>query len=92
MLRPSLVALCAATIATGAMAQSTGGDVCDDFLKKYEICINTKIPANSRDGHRSPLNNIRSTFAAAKISGEKPSCEQMADDYKAQLRRVGCTF
>jgi hypothetical protein len=92
MLRPVLVALCAATIVTGAMAQSTGVDVCDDFLKKYEICINTKIPAGFRDGHRSILNNARSIFAQVKRTGEKPSCDQMAEDYKAQLRGVGCEF
>ena len=92
MLRPALVALCAATIATGAMAQPKGVDACDDFLKKYEICINTKIPADFRDGHRSVLNNARSIFAQVKRTGEKHSCEQMAEDYKAQLRRVGCPF
>ena len=92
MLRPALVALSAATIATGAMAQSKGVDACDEFLKKFEICINTKIPANSRDGFRTVLNNARSIFAQAKRTGEKPSCEEMVEDYKAQLRRVGCEF
>jgi hypothetical protein len=92
MLRPALGALCAATIATGAMAQSKGVDVCDDFLKKYEICINTKISAEFRDRHRTVLNSARSIFAQVKRTGEKPSCDQMAEDYKARLRSVGCEF
>jgi hypothetical protein len=97
MLRPAFVALCAAAIATGAMAQSTDVAVCDDFLTKYEICANTKMPAEMRDLHKDVIDHIRKTFGdVAKGPGGKSSaesgCKQLVEGVKALLMSVGCTF
>jgi len=96
MLRPAFVALCAAAITTGAMAQSTDVAVCDDFLTKYEICA-TKMPAEMRDLHKDVIDHIRKTFAdVAKGPGGKSSaegsCKQLVEGVKALLMSVGCSF
>jgi hypothetical protein len=58
MLRPALVALCAATIATGAMGQSTGIAVCDELFGKWEACL-TKMPDFDRKIQKSILDELR---------------------------------
>jgi hypothetical protein len=91
MLRPALVALCAATIATGAMAQSTGVAVCDDFLKKYEICVNTKLPADARDTHKGAIDQLRKTIVNfVKSPDGKSPAEHTCT--AALLKLAGCTF
>jgi hypothetical protein len=97
MPRPALVALCAAIIATEATAQSTGIAGCDDFLRKYEVCINTKVPADQRDVHKGILNNYRKSFGdLAKDPVAKPgvesSCKTVAEQIEGLLRLVDCTF
>jgi type IV pilus biogenesis protein CpaD/CtpE len=97
MLRSALVALCAATIATGAMAQSTGVAVCDEFLKEFETCV-TKLPANLRDQVKGVLDTYPSIFAQVvkEESGNKSAaerrCREMAEGVKSLLKRAGCTF
>ncbi len=42
------IAFAFAAVTLGAMAaqaQTTGVALCDDFLVKYETCVNTKVPA-----------------------------------------------
>lgn len=97
MLRPALVALCAATIATGAMGQSTGIAFCDDFIKKFEVCYTTKMPADQQDLHKLTLDHMRKTVSdLAKGSGGKSSaenlCKEMLAGVKGLLGSVGCTF
>ena len=97
MLRPAFVALCAAAIATGAMAQSTDVAVCEDFLTKYEICANTKMQAEMRDLQKDIIGHMRKTFVdVARSPGGKSSaestCKQLVEAVKALLMSAGCTF
>jgi len=64
MLRPALVALCAATIATGAMGQSTGIAVCDELFGKWEACL-TKMPDFDRKIQKSVLDELHAHLQPA---------------------------
>lgn len=41
------------SLGSAAYAQSTGVVACDDFLKKYESCVTTKVPEAQRAMCRS---------------------------------------
>jgi hypothetical protein len=97
MLRAALVAFSLTTIATAAMAQSTGIAVCDDFIRKYETCITTKMPADQWDLHKGVIDHLRKTLPdIVKSPGGKSSaesgCKQMIEGVKALLQSVGCAF
>ncbi len=81
----------------GAKAQSTGIAVCDDFIKKFEICYTTKMPAGQQDLHKLTLDHMRKTVSdLAKGPGGKSSaenlCKEMLAGVKGLLGSVGCTF
>jgi hypothetical protein len=48
MFRTALVAAAATAltvVSTGLSAQTLGIAACDDFLKKYETCVTSQVPA-----------------------------------------------
>jgi hypothetical protein len=103
MLRAALVALGAATIATGAIAQPTGNDIpkeCDDFLKKYEICLETKIPAELRSVNKQGIDQLRKNYDTIAKSGApnaksllEMTCKHTEQQLKASLEKAyGCAF
>jgi hypothetical protein len=78
-------------------AGTIGIAVCDDFLDKYETCLNAKVAAGERPAFKTQVDQTRKTWSdlakdpAAK-SGLEASCRQTADQIKASLRPLGCTF
>jgi hypothetical protein len=81
----------------GAKAQSTGIAFCDDFIKKFEICYTTKMPADLQSVHKLTLDHVRKTVSdLAKGSGGKSSaenlCKEVLAGVKGLLGSVGCTF
>jgi hypothetical protein len=63
MLRAPLVAFSVAAVTASALAQSTAVSVCDDFIRKFEICINTKMPAAERATFQAGLDRWRQIVA-----------------------------
>jgi hypothetical protein len=104
MRRAALVAMCAAMIAGGGMPQSTGVAVCDDFLTKFETCINTKVPSAQRAPLRDTLDQLRESYVAmakdAKDPAMRPLVEQTLDGlckasikaFNTALQVHGCRF
>jgi hypothetical protein len=79
----------------GAKAQSTGIAPCDDFLTKFETCVNTKMPADQRDMYKLAFGHIRKSVAdVAKSSADKAesACKEMVAGVKGLLESVGCKF
>jgi hypothetical protein len=46
-------------LSTGPSAQTTGVAVCDDFLKKYEACVASKVPAAQKTMFKGQLDQMR---------------------------------
>jgi hypothetical protein len=84
-------------LSTGLSAQTTGIAACDDFLKKYESCVASKIPAAQKATFQGQLDQMRKAWSdAAKAPGAKTtlesSCKQSAEQMKAAMSGFGCSF
>ena len=84
-------------LSTGLSAQTTGIAACDDFLKKYEACVTSKIPAAQKATFQAQLDQMRKAWSdAAKDPGAKAtlesSCKQSAEQMKATMSAFGCSF
>jgi hypothetical protein len=103
--RSDMVRAASAVIATSAMvvlstglsAQTTGIAACDDFLKKYEACVTSKIPAAQKATFQGQLDQMRKAWSdAAKAPGAKAglegACKQSAEQMKASMSAFGCSF
>jgi hypothetical protein len=95
MLRPALVALCAATIATGAMGQSAGIAVCDELFGKWEACL-TRMPDFDRRIQKSVLDELRrSVGEQLKKDLREPAelaCKTSAQQFAGAVAPYGCTL
>jgi hypothetical protein len=94
MLRPALVALCAATIATGAIAQSTGIVVCDELFGKWEACL-TKMPDFDRKLQKSILDELRRSVGSPKTGDREFAefkCKTAAQQFSGMVESYGCTL
>jgi hypothetical protein len=85
------------TLTTGLSAQTTGVAACDDFLKKYEACVTSKIPAAQKATFQGQLDQMRKAWSdAAKAPGAKATlegaCKQSAEQMKAAMSGFGCAF
>ena len=84
-------------LSTGLSAQTTGVAACDDFLKKYEACVTSKVPAAQKTMFQGQLDQMRKAWSdAAKAPGAKATlestCKQSADQMKAAMSAFGCSF
>ena len=83
--------------ASAASAQDIGVAACDSFLKNYETCIATKAPAQTQAQMRGALEQVKTNWkaVAATADGKKqlePVCKQTADQLKAQVAPLGCSW
>jgi hypothetical protein len=100
MVRPPCVIAAASmllSLSTGLSAQTTGIAACDDFLKKYEACVTTKVPAAQQATFQGQFDQMRKAWSdAAKTPGAKPSlegaCKQSSEQVKMSMSSFGCAF
>jgi hypothetical protein len=94
------IAFAFAAVTLGAMAaqaQTTGVAVCDDFLVKYETCVNTKVPAAQQAALKTQVDQLKKTFTdLSKNANSKPAleatCKASNDQMKAAMTSYGCSF
>lgn len=84
-------------LSTGLGAQTIGIAACDDFLKKYEACVTSKVPAAQQAAFQGQFDQMRKAWSdAAKNPGVKASlegaCKQSAEQVKTAMSGFGCTF
>jgi hypothetical protein len=100
MVRTGIAAIFASAlvmVSTALSAQTTGIAACDDFLKKYEACVTSKIPAAQKATFQGQLDQMRKAWSdAAKAPGAKATlertCRQSAEQMKAAMSAFGCSF
>jgi hypothetical protein len=85
-----------AMTAAPATADSTGIAECDDYLTKYQACVETKVPEGTRAALKQSLDQTRAAWRTALAApGGKESlaaaCKQMHDASKASMSAYGCT-
>jgi hypothetical protein len=72
-----------------------GVPACDDYLKKYEACLDTNVPAQVRDTLRKSLEQTRNAWRAALSTPEGARnldlvCKQIRESRKRELVPYGC--
>jgi hypothetical protein len=83
-------------LSTGLSAQTTGIAACDDFLKKYEARVTSKVPVAQKATFQGLLDQMRKAWSeAAKAQGAKATlegaCQQSAEQMKAAMSGFGCS-
>lgn len=87
---------------TPATATTSAGDKigvpeCDDFIAKYEACVNGKVPEIARVQYQSALKQWKDSWKKQAENRQTRSalaaaCRQAADTQSAALKSFGCTF
>jgi curli biogenesis system outer membrane secretion channel CsgG len=82
--------------APAATAGSIGIAECDDYLNKYQACVQSKVPEGTRAALIQSLDQTRAAWRTTlAVPGGKDSlaaaCKQMRDATKASMSAYGCT-
>lgn len=88
--------------ATGTTTTSSTGDKigvaeCDDFIAKYESCVNSKVPEVARATVKAQLDAMRTSWrqAAATPQGKAglaQGCKMAHDQARTAMSSYGCTW
>ena len=86
-----------ATTAPPASADSIGVAPCDEFLTKWENCLATKVPEETREQVKVALDATRDGWkrAAATPSGKDglaEACNSASELAEMQVAAYGCTW
>ena|SRR5947209_6979630 len=92
----------AATNTTAANTATASGDKigvpeCDDYIAKYEACVNSKVPESMRASVKASMDMARKTWkdAAATPQGRAglaTACKQALDTAKTAMSSYGCSW
>jgi hypothetical protein len=85
-----------APAAAAATADSVGIAECDDYLNKYQACVQSKVPEAARATLIQSLDQTRAAWRTTLAApGGKDSlaaaCKQMRDATRASMSAYGCT-
>ncbi len=84
---------------TGATASGdkVGVAECDEFIQKYEACVNSKVPESSRSMVKANLDTMRNAWKKAAETpqgkaGLAQGCKAALDQAKTTLGSYGCSW
>jgi hypothetical protein len=82
---------------TTSTGEKIGVAECDDFITKYEACINSKVPAGQQATYKPAIEQWRSSWKKLadnpQTKGTLASvCKSSLDQAKASLASYGCTW
>jgi hypothetical protein len=91
---PATTAAAATTPAAGA---EFGVAECDDYIRKYLACIDSKVPEAGRAIARQSLDQTKTQWKAAASTPEGKAslatgCRAATDAAKTSMAAYGCTF
>src|SRR5687767_4401070 len=86
-----------ANTAAAPSADKIGVPECDEYIAKYEACINSKVPENMRATFKSAFDSSRKAWrdAAATPQGKAglaTACKAAHDQAKTTLGSYGCSW
>jgi hypothetical protein len=82
---------------SASSADSTGIPECDEYLTKYQQCVDDKVPAAAQPGMTEGIKKMRETY---KQAGANPvtktamaeGCKKAMETTKTALTQYGCTW
>ena len=79
-----------------ATADSVGIPECDDYLTKYQACVESKVPDAARGALKQSIDQTRAAWrtAAGNPGGKEglaAACKQARDASKTAMAAYGCT-
>ncbi|MCA1636017.1 MAG: hypothetical protein LC802_20575 [Acidobacteria bacterium] len=85
------------TTAAVPSADKIGVPECDDYIAKYEACINSKVPEATRATYKNAFDASRKAWrdAAATPAGKSSlaqACKTAHETAKASLASFGCSW
>jgi hypothetical protein len=92
----SLVTL--SVFASTARAQDTVGvESCDNFLKTYEACVASKVPAEQRGTMTAVFNQMKTNWKSVAATPEGKAqldntCKSTAETMKKQVAALNCAW
>ena len=92
----------ASNTAANTSTASTSGDKigvpeCDDYISKYEACVNSKVPESMRATVKASMETARKMWkdAAATPQGKAglaQACKQALETAKTSMSSYGCSW
>lgn len=82
---------------TTASGDKIGVAECDDFIQKYEACVNSKVPESARSMVKANLDSMRTAWKKAAETpqgkaGLAVGCKQALDNAKTTMGSYGCSW
>ncbi len=82
---------------TTASGDKIGVAECDEFIQKYEACVNSKVPESARSMVKANLDTMRAAWkrAAATPQGKAglaQGCKQALENAKTTMGSYGCSW
>lgn len=82
---------------TAPSGDAVGVPECDDYIAKYEKCVNDKVPEMARAPMKDAFDKLRVSWKSAASTPEGKSalasgCKQALDAAKASMGSYGCEF
>ena len=82
---------------TTASGDKIGVAECDEFIQKYEACINSKVPESARSMVKANLDSMRTAWKKAAETpqgkaGLATGCKQALEQAKTSMGSYGCTW
>ncbi|HEX8000094.1 MAG TPA: hypothetical protein VF528_17030 [Pyrinomonadaceae bacterium] len=80
-----------------ASGEKIGIADCDDFLSKYEACVNDKVPAAARAQYESSIKQWRDSWRQLAANPQTKGtlvqvCKSAAEQAKTSMTSFGCSF
>ena len=82
---------------TTAAGDKIGVAECDEFIQKYEACVNSKVPETARSMVKANLDSMRTAWKKAAETpagkaGLAQGCKQALDNAKTSMGSYGCSW
>lgn len=86
-----------ANTATTASADKVGVPECDDYIEKYEACINSKVPEAQRAAFKTSFETMRKTWKDSAANPQAKAalasgCKQAHDAAKQSMSAFSCAW
>jgi hypothetical protein len=82
---------------TAASGDKIGVAECDEYIQKYEACINSKVPESARSMVKSNLDTMRTAWKKAAETPQGKSalaqgCKTALEQAKTSMSSYGCSW
>lgn len=82
---------------TTASGDKVGVAECDDFIQKYEACVNSKVPETARSMVKANLDSMRTAWKKAAETpqgkaGLAQGCKTALENAKTTMGSYGCSW